>query len=74
MCVTLIIRVMDTSPISSEYFALINIINESISMAAYSPDNAIFVGDFDAVNTFIGPRFKNHSTMTPYETLLLASS
>ena len=59
---------------SSEYFALINILNESISMAAYSPDNAIFVGDIDAVNTFIDPRLKNHSAMTLYETLLQASS
>ena len=56
---------------SSQYSLFINKLTESISLAqTYSPDNIIILGDFNAGNTFLDPKFLNHSPLTPYEITL----
>ena len=56
---------------SLQYSLFLNRMTESISLAqTYSPDNIILLGDFNAGNTFLDPKFLNHSPLTPYEIAL----
>ena len=45
--------------------------SECITLAElHSPDNILILGDFNAGNTFLNPKFTNHSQITPNETAL----
>ena len=56
---------------SSQYSLFLNRLTESISLAQmHSPDNIIILGDFNAGNTFLDPKFLNRSPLTPYEIAL----
>ena len=56
---------------SSQYSLFLNRLTESISLAQiHSPDNIMILGDFNAGNTFLDPKFQNHSPLTPYEIAL----
>ena len=56
---------------SSHYSSLLAKLSQTIALAqTYSPRNIIILDDFDAGNTFIDPKFTNHSPIMPYESAL----
>ena len=67
---TLLICSMYVPPnLSSEQYSLVIAkLSESILAAeVYAPDNIIILGDFNAGNTFLDPKFSKHSPLTHYE-------
>ena len=71
--VTLIICTIYVPPnlSSTQHSDLFEKLNESVSLAQlYSPDNILILGDLNAGNTFLDPKFSNHSPITPYENYL----
>ena len=59
---------IDVPPLHAE---LAEKLNESLALAqTYSPDSIIMLGDFNAGNTYLDSKLKNHSTILPYEILL----
>ena len=56
---------------SGQYQTFLNKLTESMTLAqAHSPNNIIILGDFNAGNTFISQKYKNHSPLSSYESNL----
>ena len=56
------------NPSSSQYPLFLSKLSDSIVLAqAYAPHNILLLGDFNAGNTFLDPRFTNHSPLSPFE-------